>query len=366
MRRLLSRRERGQIIMITAALLPVLMGMAAVAVDVGSYATDRRNSQNEADAIALAAARDLPDSVAAQTTANTYAINNGVDPADMTVTVGGGTITPQVSVTITKSHNFAFMKALGVGAKNVGATAVAKKVSLGGSNGVVPWAVTQNTVDVSPDGGVVVLKYDATGGNLGNFDAIRIDGSGASTYQNDARYGSNAYVCAEGTSNCTQGACPGSYPNVCAENSPTCDGPVCNPETGNMTGPTQAAVDFRMNNTSAACDTFDEAFGPPDAQGKYHLNTACNPWLPGQTCPQSATPCSRRVIIIPVVDSFGNGQTPVMFTRFAIVFLEGYQGTCTGNSCDILARFVTTDVTTNGLAGTYDPGAKVHFIKLVQ
>src|SRR5438477_43604 len=260
MRTLRRKGERGQVIVIAALLLPLLMGMTAVAVDVGSYSSDRRNLQNAADAIALAAAKDLPDSNQAMGTANQYAIKNHISPSNMTVTISGGNTAPQVRVVISVSHNFSFIRALGVNSKAVSGTATAAKVSFGGSNGIVPWAVTQSTVDVSPDGNLITMKYDATGGNLGNFGAIRIDGSGAATYRSDVSYGSNAYVCSDTASDCTTGACPGTYPTVCGETSPTCDGPDCTSETGNMTGPTQTGVDFRMNNTSAACDTFAEAF----------------------------------------------------------------------------------------------------------
>ena len=45
MRTLLRKGERGQVIVIAALLLPLLMGMTAVAVDIGSYSSDRRNAE---------------------------------------------------------------------------------------------------------------------------------------------------------------------------------------------------------------------------------------------------------------------------------------------------------------------------------
>ena len=70
-RKLLRRRERGQVLMMAALLLPVLLGMAGMAVDVGSYASDRRQLQNAADSIALAAAQELPDEGDAQASLTT-------------------------------------------------------------------------------------------------------------------------------------------------------------------------------------------------------------------------------------------------------------------------------------------------------
>jgi hypothetical protein len=74
------------------------------------------------------------------------------------------------------------------------------------------------------------------------------------------------------------------------------------------------------------------------------------------------------VIIIPVVDSFGNGASdPGEIQRFALMWLEGYDnGKCQGNSCEIKGRFVKADINTNALAGTYDPDAPIHFTKLTE
>jgi hypothetical protein len=227
-----------------------------------------------------------------------------------------------------------------------------------------------------------------------------------------------------------------------------------------MTGPTRDAVDFRMDNTTSACDTFDEAFDEvtalhdaleeasqryvladasqwpyPAAAGRitkkdtatpvpthtatpaptqtplpsitntpgptntpaatntsgpsptatstgiptstftpstgsgpqYAMSPNCNPWI-GGACPPapSSASCSRRIFLIPVIDALGNGTSPVTILGFALVYLEGYDGSCTGNSCDVRARFVKADVTTNAFAATYDPDSLVHFVKLVE
>ncbi len=379
--RLARKAELGQVMLLSALMLPVLLGMTAVAVDVGGYADNKRTLQNDADAIALAAVKDLcvpnPNDCSSTTTAlvtaQTYATSNGIDLSQLTVTFDGntappGATPPTVRVTVSATHDFMFMKVLGINSKGVSGRAAAVKVSLGGTNGVVPWAVTQATVNAAGYGNEITMKYDSTGVNTGNFGAIRIDGSGASTYQQDVTYGSTSYLCATTTPHCSTGSCPGSYPDQCAETSPSCNGPDCPPQTGNMVQPTQRGVDFRMQNTSAACNAFGDVFGSPDANGMYHLASACNPWLPGQQCAPTATPCSRRVIIIPVVDGFGNGtSTPSVIQRFALVWLDGYVGgKCTGNSCDILGKFVNADLTTSALVGTFDPTAAVHFTRLTE
>lgn len=363
----LKRRERGQVIVMAALLVPILLGMTGMAIDIGTYADKRRDLQNAADSIALAGAQDLPDEDAAIDAAEAWAAKNNIDLTQLTVTVSGGTTAPKVTVEVAKNHDFQFVKIVGITNKNVGARAAAVKVSFGGGSGVVPWSVTQATVDASGNGDLVVMKYDADGADIGNFGAIRIDGPGSNTYNTSVMYGATTVACAVTAPKCTAGACPGSYPGTCAETSPECDGPECQPQTGNLIGPTRTGVDFRMNYTSTTCDEIDEAFGPADADGIYSLNPDCNPWTDGPgKCLTNTSICSRRVIIIPVVDTFGSGASdPAEIQRFALVFLEGYDGgKCQGNSCEIKGRFIRADVTARGLAGTYDPDATIQFARL--
>ena len=77
---------RGQVLVITAAALFVILGVAALVVDVGFSWMLRRQEQNAADPAAIAAARYLTDGTgapswnqaAAETDACFYAQNNGL------------------------------------------------------------------------------------------------------------------------------------------------------------------------------------------------------------------------------------------------------------------------------------------------
>lgn len=258
-------RERGQVLWTAALLLPVMLGMAGIAADIGAYAAERRSLQNAADSIALAAGQGLPDEAEVLAIAEEWAPKNNVDPAQMTVSVSGGTTSPAVTVTITEEHRFAFMQVIGIAEKDVGARAVAAKFSAGSGTGVVPWSVSEQTLAQTDTGELVSIKYDASSGPIapGNFGVIRIDGNGSSTYEQSAKFGAESVICAAGTALCTVAACTsGSYPATCAENAAGCIGSECDPENGNMKGATRDAVNFRVNNTSAACDTFDEVFTP--------------------------------------------------------------------------------------------------------
>src|SRR4029079_19278877 len=175
------KRERGQVLMFTALLAPILLGMTGMALDIGSYARHQRHLQNAADSIALAAAQDLckvtcSDTTAATASANTWAIKNNVALSDVTLAFTGGNTTPTVRATVKANHSFAFMRIFGVNSKGVGASAAAVKAAFGGGSGIVPWSITQATVDSVSSGALVTVKFDTTGSNTGNFGAIDLDG----------------------------------------------------------------------------------------------------------------------------------------------------------------------------------------------
>jgi len=175
----LRGRERGQILVMAAVLLPVMIGMTGMAIDVGTYASERRQLQNAADAIALAAAQNLPDETAAVSAGQVYAARNNIALADVSITTGtDGTGTPWARAVINRTHEFAFMRAIGVDSSGVSGRAKAVKASFGGSAGIVPWTITQDTQDAATLGEVVVMKYDAEGGDTGNSGRYASTGRG--------------------------------------------------------------------------------------------------------------------------------------------------------------------------------------------
>ena len=364
--------------MFVALLVPILLGMTGMAIDIGTYAGHKRHVQNAADSAALAAAQQMyrttcSDTSAATMAAYQWASKNNVNASDLTLAFSGGNTAPKVRVTINSNHNFAFMKIVGINNKNVAASAAAIKVSYGGGSQILPWSVTGAILNGVTSGSLVTMKYDANNVTTGNFNPIRLDGPGANTYRDSVQYGAQGTACAATTANCTTIACAaGAFPTACAENAPSCIGPDCTPEPGNVLGPTRTAVDFRMNNTTAECNTFGG--GAPGttgafwlSAGQYILNPNCNPWSgPGQCIGTNPGLCSRRVIIVPIVNGFGNGaSTPVTIQKFALIYLEGYAGgRCTGNSCEITGEYVQVHLNPNALAGVYDPTASIQFTKL--
>ena len=354
--RRLHRRQRGQVLWLVAGLIAVIGGMTAIAVDLGSYAAHRRDLQNAADAIALAASLELPDGAAAQARADEWAVKNGVDPSRMSVEIIDQSLpsepNPKVRVEVEDDHEFTFARLVGITSATVDAKAAAIKSSPAGGDGTIPLAPTTAALSGVTLGEPVVLKYDASDISQGNTGPIRIDGPGAGNCSSSARYctglmyGSENIVCAEGADD--------SY----------CTGPTqVDTQPGNLIGSTRTAITYRLDNTDAACDEFTEVFedDPTTADpGVYRIVQECNPYLEGGYS-------SLRVVIVPVIDELCNGSCTVTIVNFALFFLEGFgNGGCTGNDCEIIGRFVSVNQNVGLLAGTFDPNSFNSFVRLVE
>ena len=350
------RHERGQVLAITAILLAVIGGFAALAIDLGSYSADRRDLQNAADAIALAASQELPNGDSAHGAANSWAIKNDISPSDMTVTVTQqnwqGTPNPMVKVTIARPHDFTFARLIGIQSTDVSATATSIKTSPAGGDGVIPLSVTEERLASATYGSEVVLKYDANNIEQGNTSPIRIDGPGSGNcgdsdrYCSGLEYGSENAVCAAGADD-----------TYCSGVS------VVDTEPGNKVGATRTAMNYRLDITDSNCNSFGEVFEDDpttNEAGVYSIVQGCNPFL-------ASGYSSGRVLIIPVIDSLCNGSCSVTITNFALFYLERIgDGGCTGNECEVVGRFVRVSQNVGLLAGTYNANASIQFVRLVQ
>src|SRR5439155_4828311 len=137
------RGERGQAFVLTVASLVVLLGMAALGIDVGSWYKAQRHDQAVADAAALAGSQALPDDPAqAVGLALDYAHRNG-----MTITSSDVTITSKnvandtIKVAFDKPESTVFAKVFGIDSVQVGARAVARAGLPGAAGYVAPIVV---------------------------------------------------------------------------------------------------------------------------------------------------------------------------------------------------------------------------------
>jgi Flp pilus assembly protein TadG len=137
-----ARNERGQAMVLTVVFLVVLLGMAAMVLDVGSWYRADRDTQSTADAAALAGAQALPeDPTKAMQLAQQYAAKNGG--------LGSGTITissnivnnDTITVKVKRSAPGFFSKAVGVNSVTVASTGVARSEGVSSVKYVAPITV---------------------------------------------------------------------------------------------------------------------------------------------------------------------------------------------------------------------------------
>jgi len=136
------RSDRGQATILTLVFLVVLLGMAALVLDLGSWYRADRATQSAADAAALAGAQELPENpTLAKTLAQQYATKNGG------LGSGGVSLTAKlvsndtIAVTVKRSAPGFFSKIFGRKSVSVGSTATARAEGVSTVKGVAPIVV---------------------------------------------------------------------------------------------------------------------------------------------------------------------------------------------------------------------------------
>jgi hypothetical protein len=119
------KEEKGQVMVIVALAMVVLLGFTALAVDGGALYLARRQAATAADAAALAGALDLSNKTDAEDAARYYVQKNGAEVSQITTPYNGKS--NQIEVIAKKNVNFTFARVLGFTQNEVSARAVAQK-----------------------------------------------------------------------------------------------------------------------------------------------------------------------------------------------------------------------------------------------
>lgn len=186
-----TRNDNGQATVLTLVFLTVLLGMAALVLDIGSWYRADRATQSTADAAALAGAQALPyDPANASSLALQYAGKNGggLSPADITVSQS---LVPNdtISVHVRGTAKGIFTKLFGVKSVSVGSTAKARASLMNSAQYVAPIGVNikhpmlkggPSSCPCFGSGTLTTLPLGKTGAP-GSFDLLNIDGSKGGT-----------------------------------------------------------------------------------------------------------------------------------------------------------------------------------------
>jgi hypothetical protein len=220
----MKRTERGQVVLITAAAMVVLLGIGALVVDLGMSWMLSRQEQNAADAGAIAAARHLKDEFgnatwdlpAAKADACFYAQENGFFESDdslCSAAFASGKLSvhsPPVSgdfagspgtvqVIIRETHPSFFGGIFGRNVANVGNSAVAaNQTADANSSSLValqPVCVGGSAADV--DGGGEIRIFPVTPGAVGGY--VHVNSPCGSSLNNVCDGGGGAALSISGT-----------------------------------------------------------------------------------------------------------------------------------------------------------------------
>jgi len=148
------KSERGQSMLLTVVFLVVLMGCAALTLDVGVWFREQRQAQATADAAALAGAQLLPtDPTNAVSTAQDYANANGGGVAGADITLRDDWVTNDtVAVQVTRKAPSFFATVFSFGDVNVHAHAAARAGVPFSVDGAAPIVVSKLHKDLSGPG----------------------------------------------------------------------------------------------------------------------------------------------------------------------------------------------------------------------
>jgi Flp pilus assembly protein TadG len=183
-----ARNQTGQATILTLVFLTVLLGMAALVLDVGSWYRADRDTQSTADSAALAGAQALPDSTAdASSLASNYASKNGGGLDGVSFSSSYGT-NDTIKVTVKKPAQGIFTRLFGVSSINVGSKATARTALISSAKYVAPIVVKNMHPKLLGTAGcpcfdpsnVTTIPLGRNGAP-GAFDLLNLDGSRGGT-----------------------------------------------------------------------------------------------------------------------------------------------------------------------------------------
>lgn len=122
----MKKEESGQALILVALMMAVLMGFAALVVDVGMMYSERTSLQAAADAAALAGAQDLPDQVKAVKSAVYIAGKNGILASETDNNTPYDSDSTKIEVRMERTLPLIFARFLGIDSAQISARAVAQ------------------------------------------------------------------------------------------------------------------------------------------------------------------------------------------------------------------------------------------------
>lgn len=312
-------RESGQTLIVAALIMAVVMGFTALAVDVGLFLEERRDNQNDADAMALAGVQYLPTYPdLAVNAAKQWGLKNGVAAGDIVKIEPRARYVANDSLYVELKTQFGWLfgRVLGKTTSPVPAKARALVGSLGGTNNLMPWALLvgdTNCLDATGKpiyGSTCAVKVGSDCCAItGWYGALDYDGTGGGS----AEYESNIIDNTTNTMYCIKG-----------DTDPDCVTAigVVDVLSGNKVGGTNQGINERLS--EHPCDT--NGNGVDDFSEVFRANTS------GSGAAYTVICSSPRLVVIPIVSYSSVPVATVTLKGWTLGYLEGY--TCVGSTAN--------------------------------
>lgn len=209
--------EKGSVSALVALLMLVLLGSLALVTDAGLLYMNQGRMLNALDSAVLAGVRELPaNPQQALQTADSYGSINGLASGEASFQVDSDQ--RSISGYAERQVKLSFAQALGFSSRNVSVSAKARIAPISSTGGVVPFGVIEADFVFGDE---VTLKEGAGEQEYkGWFGALSLGESGAHIYRDNIKYG---------------------YPELISV------GDIIGIEPGNMSGPTKAGLEYRLN-----------------------------------------------------------------------------------------------------------------------
>lgn len=317
LRRLIDsmRSQRGQVLVLAVGVMVLGLCAIMISVDVGWWLRDKRDAQNDADAIALAAVQELPNSSLAEARGLDWASFNGINPGTEMVPpqcsdgqpkgnfcfidLNSDNEPDKVRVQVSRDSNSFIAEALGVGSPTLNPSAAAARLWVTGGECIMPWGIeaavnNPNThFGLDPQALYVFLNDPGQHHAPGNYGALGLYGANANDYL-DAILG-----------NCRELQCGDTYVQ---EGQTLID---CKTLTGQK-GKTAKTLDQRYPeppreecNVDPSSGGYSEALAKADPDGAF---------------PQ----CADRVVMISIIDQFHNGAGDITVYGIGTFYIAGW------------------------------------------
>jgi Flp pilus assembly protein TadG len=316
-----SCAERGQTLVLIVVFMMSLLGMAAMAIDVGSWYQTKRHLQADVDAAALAAAASIPLGPSSATTVATAEFNKNKISSSETAAITTPTV-DSIQVVATYPAPTFFAHLFGKNTATIKATATATIQAAGSvRHHVSPYVVTRATYNNGH--GTTLFSCDASG-NCGTVDLPT-------------------------ASNTTGGSCSGSVytgitGNIKSDLADQLD--IGNVNIGGCLSPKTGDTQPSGNTINNLPGSFSQ-----DLQNLGNGNYQVSPqsWDDSQGLPP-------RLIYVPIVESFANGTNAnVIITGLAWFYMTSATGS--GQGLRINGQYISVSGAPPGSTVAWNPNA---------